>query len=81
MAPTPPQRDFIASYVMPLCVGVTVFSLGGIAAASLATWRDISSIKTSIDQAVKDQAELNQDVKLLKTQVDSHEIRLVRGRL
>ena len=81
MAPTPPVNDFVRSYVWPVCVAVTALSLGGIATASLATWRDIGAIKSIIDQAVRDQAELAQDVKMLKIKVSDLEIRLVRGKL
>ena len=65
----------------PMLAAVSALSLLAIASASLATYTDVQTIKSTLNIAIKDQDETEKEIKRIDAQVRSHEIRLIKGKL
>lgn len=81
MAPTPPNKTVAEAYVWPMLAAVSAISLVTIASASLATYTDVQTIKSTLNLAIKDQDETEKEIKRIDAQVRTHEIRLIKGKL
>lgn len=73
------------SYLFPVLATVTAMSIMAAASASIGVWKDVSVMRESMSTLIKNndaqQKEYREGIRQLQQTMQSHEIRLAKGKL